>query len=93
MGWVSLKPFTRFSVMLTPNQPGLYALNDSGGRIIYIGGSDELQRRLTEHLPENEAQNLCIKRSAAQFQYLVSTNWQQEERRLIETYQPSCNRI
>lgn len=91
MNWIGLKPFTRFNVMVVPNQPGVYALNDTQGNIIYIGGTDDLKRRLTEHLPENETENSCIRKSATQFQYLVIENWQPEEQRLIIKYNPSCN--
>lgn len=93
MNWIGLKPFTRFNVMMMPNSPGVYALNDASGNIIYIGGSDDLKRRLTEHLPENETDNPCIRRSATQFQYLVIAGWQTEEQRLINRYSPACNRI
>lgn len=92
MNWIGLKQLIRFNVMMVPNLAGVYALNDSLGNIVYIGGSDDLKRRLTEHLPENEKDNFGIRKFATQFQYLPIASWQPEEQRLIAEYRPSCNR-
>ena len=91
MPWSELIAFNSYNVAAVPSEAGLYALNDGDKKVIYIGGSDDLNRRLNEHLPINE-ENPCIKENAEYFQYRLMEDWSAEENKFIAEYNPKCNR-
>lgn len=57
-------PFDVVGVALAPKEPGVYALCRADGSYIYFGDTDNLQRRLTEHLIDTSS---CIHREGAAF--------------------------
>lgn len=89
----TLSSFTSWAVNSVPESEGVYQLFDSGKSLIYIGRSDNLRRRLTEHLNTTDT---CIK-SAAYFTYEVTWRSTQREQELLEQYKrlhgryPRCN--
>jgi excinuclease UvrABC nuclease subunit len=89
----TLSSFTSWTVSSVPESEGVYELFDSGKSLIYIGRSDSLRRRLTEHL--NTSDN-CIK-SAAYFSYEVTSSSISREQELLAEYKrihgryPRCN--
>ena len=86
------------SLSHVPTEPGLYAYGhdaknlhglDAGRIYVYVGESDNLRRRLKQHLPINEKnpqlQNYFRKyRSVAKCWYCVMTGVSAETRRGIE---------
>lgn len=81
-------------------KPGVYRLiYHSGDKyyVFYVGQSDNLQQRLTEHLNSSEP-DTCIKKNiqnyACYFRYLeVGTKAERDkiEAEQIKKYSPSCN--
>ncbi|MDY0017636.1 MAG: GIY-YIG nuclease family protein [Candidatus Delongbacteria bacterium] len=35
---------------LPPNEPGLYRIRDESGKIVYVGETNNLRRRMREHI-------------------------------------------
>ena len=71
----TLTSFTNWNLVSVPKSEGVYQLFDSGQNLIYIGRSDDLNRRLNEHLSTTDP---CIK-SAAYFAYEVTPRSAQRE--------------
>lgn len=77
------------------NATGAYVLVNSNNNAVYVGRSDEdLNRKLKEHLPENEKE-LCIKRSDVTYFYFENTNDSRGaylfECEWYHNYRPTCN--
>ena len=89
----TLTSFTSWNLASVPKSEGVYQLFDSGKNLIYIGRSDDLNRRLNEHLNTTDP---CIK-SAAYFTYEVTSRSAQRETEMLEEYKrihgryPRCN--
>jgi len=89
----TLQQFTTWTVNSVPEREGVYQLFDSSRSLIYIGRSDNIRRRLSEHLNTSDT---CIK-STAYFTYEVTARSVQREQELIEEYRrlhgryPRCN--
>jgi DNA polymerase-3 subunit epsilon len=89
----TLTSFTTWNVNSIPESEGVYELFDTGSNLIYIGRSDNLRRRLTEHLNTSDT---CIK-SAAYFTFEVTWRSAAREQELLEEYKrihgryPRCN--
>ncbi len=89
----TLSSFTSWGVSSVPESEGVYELFDTGKNLIYIGRSDNLRRRLTEHLNTSDA---CIK-SASYFTYEVTSRSISREQELLAEYKrihgkyPPCN--
>lgn len=91
------RPFTREQVeALRPGQPGVYGFfqqQQNGRAWVYVGESDDIRRRLLEHL---NGDNPCINR-------YWPTHWVDQvvqggrdvrrarEKVLIAEYNPACN--
>jgi excinuclease UvrABC nuclease subunit len=77
------------------NEPGVYELGDRNGAVIYIGSSDELMRRLKEHL--NEAPHTCIRQKTTHYRIEYTADYTSREQELyryhLATYgkPPECN--
>jgi excinuclease UvrABC nuclease subunit len=77
------------------DDPGVYELGDKNGVVIYIGSSDELRRRLKEHL--NEAPHTCIRQNTTHYRIEYTANYTSREQELyryhLATYgkPPQCN--
>lgn len=79
------------------NQGAVYEFADISGNIIYIGSTNELQRRMKEHLSENAKG--CIRTNASQYRYDYRSDFAAEEKRLYDSFvrangrAPRCNSI
>ena len=74
-----------------PASSGVYALYDNAGNYVYFGESNDIQRRLLEHLNEP---GTCIKRQgAANFAFELSPTILRVQRQnsLIRMYPTLCN--
>jgi len=99
--WSSRYSYTDNNVNLyvTANE-GVYRLiYKEGGKyyVFYVGQSDDLQRRLNEHLSYTEP-NECIKRYLQNFncffrfiEITLQTERDRVEEEEIEKYKPPCN--
>lgn len=99
--WTKRYEYKKSSVEThTPSKGGVYRLiYHSGDKyyVFYVGKSNNLQRRLLEHLSYSE-ENACIKRYLKDFicyfRHLeVSNNKEQDEieQQQISEYNPRCN--
>ena len=99
--WSSRYSYTDSNVNLyVPTNEGVYRLiykKDEKYYIFYVGQSDDLQRRLNEHLSYLEP-NECIKRHLQNFNCffgLIEITLQSERDRVeeeeIEKHKPPCN--
>jgi excinuclease UvrABC nuclease subunit len=83
-----------------PSNGGVYRLINQDGEkyhVFYVGQSDNLERRLLEHLNSSEP-NTCIKRHLREYGCyfrFVQVSYQSDrdkiEKEQIEEYRPSCN--
>ena len=83
--------FTDTSISLfAPQTKGVYGILNSFGNFIYIGmSSDNVQRRLLDHLRTNS----CVKaRRPAKFVVETTDYPYSREAILIEEYDPVCNK-
>jgi predicted GIY-YIG superfamily endonuclease len=75
--------------------PGVYELANAAGDVIYIGGSDDLRRRLKEHW--NEPRTTCVKTHAARYRVEYRRDFLARERELYDEHMrifgaaPLCN--
>jgi len=82
-------------VELEHDEPGVYELGDARGAVVYIGSSDQLRRRLKEHL--GEAPFSCLRRHAMQYRVEHTATYAARERELLAQHQhlhghaPLCN--
>lgn len=87
--------FAESLVSIDRSAPGVYELGDENGTVVYIGSSDDLRRRLTEHL--NEDPSTCVRQNATQYRIEYTAEYENRERELyrvhIATYgkAPKCN--
>ncbi len=78
-------------------QAGVYELLNAQNEVIYVGSSDNLKRRMGEHV--NEWQNDCIKRNAVKYRLDYTSNYKAREKQLYDEHvrvhgkAPSCNRV
>ncbi len=81
------------NVQLVPAQEGIYELANGSYSIIYIGRSDDLSRRLRDHMNTSDP---CLK-AAAFFRFEVTSRSEERERELLDEYYrqygqfPRCN--
>ena len=87
--------FTALGVTLNaPSASGVYAICDDGGGYIYFGESNDIRRRLTEHL--NDRTHSMHRNGAASFAFdLVADNLERviRQNELIRVHQPRCNQM
>jgi|SRR5579862_1544801 predicted GIY-YIG superfamily endonuclease len=87
--------FVESVVGIDRNQPGVYELGDENGIVVYIGSSDDLKRRLTEHL--NEEPYSCIRQNATQYRIEYTAEYEKREGELHRAHigrhrkPPKCN--
>ena len=88
--WRSL---TSVQLASVPKEEGVYELADSSRSTIYIGQSNDLNRRLQALLNTND----LFWRHAAYFRYELTSRSDQRKRELLEEFShkngryPSCN--
>ncbi len=84
---------TNWEIQNVPESEGVYELADYSKAVIYIGRSNNLKRRLNEHLNTSDP---CL-RSVQYFCYEKTWNSEQREQELLEEYRrihgrlPKCN--
>lgn len=87
--------FAESLVSIDRSAPGVYELGDENGIVVYVGSSDDLKRRLSEHL--NEDPSTCIRQNATKYRIEYTAEYENRERELyrvhIATYGkvPRCN--
>ena len=99
--WSKRYPYTEDDVRKhAPSKGGVYRLIYKKGEkyyVFYVGQSDDLERRLLEHLGTSEP-NSCIKRHLRDYSCFfrfLSVSSQVDRDRIeyeeIEEYKPTCN--
>lgn len=92
LSWSEWKAFIRENIEKVPETSGVYQL-DTAKETLYIGKSDNLKRRLLEHLDSDDS---CIKKTTV-FKYMVTTSPERTEDTLLKDYKqshgklPECN--
>jgi len=95
-GWIA---FNRSNVDNLPSSAGVYELGNADRVVVYVGRTDNLKRRLNEHL--NNPTDPCIKRVKPSYFRYETCVWERQccerERQLILQHQsayrklPECN--
>lgn len=92
LSWSEWKYFNKDNIEKVPEESGVYQF-DTQTETLYIGKTDNLRRRLMEHLNSNDA---CIQKTKF-FKYLVTTSPERTEDALLKDYKqrhgklPECN--
>jgi predicted GIY-YIG superfamily endonuclease len=87
--------FVESVISIDRDHPGVYELGDKSGMVVYIGSSNELRRRLMEHL--NEMAHTCIRQNTTRYRIEYTANYGKREQELykshVATYgkPPKCN--
>lgn len=100
--WSNLYPYTKANVQkYAPLTGGVYRLSykkNSDCFVFYVGQSNNLERRLLEHLSSSEI-DICIKRHLRDYSCFfrfIEISSQDErnriEREQIDKYNPDCNK-
>ncbi len=77
-------------INMAPNAEGVYILGDADQTPVYVGRSDNIYERLSEH---PDPSNSCLQRKNIKyFAFEETYNSEQREQELIEEYDPECNR-
>lgn len=88
--------FSETIVQYELESPGVYELGNSSGQVIYIGSTNNVRRRLREHLAES---GTCVKRNAAFYRVEYTSNHLARERELYNEHvrlygrSPLCNEV
>ena len=88
-------PFVERIVRIDWDEPGVYELGDDTGTVVYIGSSEEVKKRLEEHLREPDSS--CIRRNATQYRVEYTHEYETRERELYRLHvatfgkPPRCN--
>ena len=78
-----------------PAKAGEYRIRNSGGKIVYIGETNDLARRMSEHVRSGK---LSVGESAGSFEFQVadgrstSRTRREHEREKIAKHQPELNK-
>jgi len=89
--------FAGYMVDMDRDDPGVYELGNENDQVIYIGSSNELRRRLREHL--NEPSGTCVKRHAKKYRIEYTWDYKTRERQLYDEHvrvygrPPICNDV
>ncbi len=76
---------------------GVYQFADATGTVVYIGGSDNVKRRLAQHLGEDTT--TCIRRKAAKYRVEYTSHYRRREKELYDEFvrkygkPPECNDV
>jgi excinuclease UvrABC nuclease subunit len=87
--------FVESVIEVDRDEPGVYELGDENGMVVYIGSSNELRRRLKEHL--NEASDTCVRQNTTHYRIEYTANYKNRERELYDGHvrmhgkPPLCN--
>lgn len=89
------RPFSGGVIEIDKDNPGVYELGDKSGMVVYVGSSNELRRRLKEHL--NESTYTCIKQNTTQYRLEYTQDYKKREQELYDAHiaaydkPPKCN--
>ena len=92
MGWSDWHPMNQQGINSVPENSGVYQLNSDNGTL-YHGQTNNLKRRLGEHLNSSDS---CIKK-ATQFVYQTTNDPEGLEEKILKNYKdkhgklPPCN--
>ena len=76
--------------LIAPTTEGVYILGDTYQTPVYVGRSDNLYERLSEHPDPN---NDCLQRKGIKyFAFEETYNSEKREQELIKEHEPECNR-
>ncbi|HEY7190967.1 MAG TPA: GIY-YIG nuclease family protein [Vicinamibacterales bacterium] len=85
-------PLDSVGVALAPSEAGVYAICGADGRYLYFGETNDVRRRLTEHIDDV---NSCVHRAGGVFfAYEIYPSYGirlARRNKLIATYLPPCN--
>lgn len=85
-------PLDQAGVSLAPSEGGVYAICGVDGRYLYFGETNDVRRRLMEHL---EDETSCVNRAGGVFfayeTYPSYGTRVARRNKLIATYLPPCN--
>jgi len=76
---------------------GVYQLGDANEKVVYVGSSNNLKRRLKEHLGESATS--CIKKNAKKYRLEYTDDYVNRERELYDEHvrvhgvSPLCNSV
>src|SRR5260370_29033596 len=79
------------------SEPGVYEFGDASENVIYIGSSNDVKRRLQEHL--NAAAYSCIGWNAKKYRIEYTSNYKWREKELYDEFirlygrAPQCNDV
>jgi hypothetical protein len=88
---------TEAVVQYDRDAPGVYELGNAAESVIYVGSTNEIRRRLREHMGEDAKS--CIKKNAAKYRIDYRTDYAAEERRRYDSFvaangrAPLCNSV
>ncbi len=77
------------------DEPGVYELGNTNEAVVYIGSSNEVRRRLKEHLGESAGS--CVKKNTAKYRVEYTRDYKNRERQLYDEHvrihgkPPLCN--
>ncbi|MGA8641760.1 GIY-YIG nuclease family protein [Candidatus Binatus sp.] len=89
--------FTDQLVDMDQNQAGVYEFGNSSNDVVYIGSTNDMKRRLKEHLGEGTTS--CIKQNAKVYRIEYTSSYLTRERELIDEFirtygrLPRCNSV
>src|SRR5437763_6634453 len=89
--------FTDGCVDTDREQAGVYQLGDANEKVVYVGSTNNLKRRLKEHL--GEATTSCIKKNAKRYQLEYTEDYEKREQELYDAHvrkygeKPLCNTL
>lgn len=89
--------FTEGMVESDRNEAGVYEFGTDSVSVVYIGSSNDIKRRLKEHLGENTTS--CIKKNAKKYRIEHTSSYITRERELIAEFKringklPQCNSV
>ncbi len=91
---VNNEPFQLNRNMYVPDQPGCYILTTFNGDILYIGRSDNLRRRMKEHLDDKGKTSLTADGRASTFYWLDGIEFPEEiEAGWVNSFQSAEGRL
>jgi hypothetical protein len=89
--------FSKTTISADRNEGAVYEFGDFAGNVIYLGSTNALRRRLTEHLEEDPTS--CINMNARHYRYDYRSDFAKEAQRLHDEFvrengqPPHCNPV
>ena len=89
--------FSESMIQHDRDDPGVYELGSSSDMVVHVGSSNELRRRLRQHLAESSAS--CIKKNTVKYRLEYTRDSARRERELYDEHirlygkPPACNEV